>query len=87
MPNGLSNYLKGHTVIGLDLGVSAKLTVVWTILNKVLLRSRLNLGFSLNYFSFLLVFVLFCAFRTILLYMPCFKKLFLSENEYTEHAQ
>ena len=48
-PNDLSKHLKGHQVSGLDLSTRGKLAVKWAILKIIL-----NLGFNLNYFSFLL---------------------------------
>ena len=49
-PTGLFKNLKGLQVIVLDLSTSPKLAVKWLILLSI----RINLGFNLNFFSFLL---------------------------------
>ena len=71
-PNGLSKHLKDK--------VSSYMDNI-----KVLLHSRLNLGFNLNYFSFLLqifvhleLFFLQCIF--LFLFYPRINKLNVSKN-------
>ena len=49
---------------------------------KVLLRSRLNLGFSLNYFSF---YFKFSAFRILFFTLHVFKKFYQRMNKTNIH--
>ena len=56
-PTCLSNYLKDHLLIGLDLSASRNLDFNWIINPSVLLRSKPHLGFDLPYSDF------YCAFR------------------------
>lgn len=78
-PTCLSNYLKDHLLIGLDLSASRNLDFNWIINPSVLLRSKPHLGFDLPYSDF------YCAFRIRISFLHCIFLKFLFKNGYNIH--